>query len=111
MTRVSKLDTIDDTRWFPDNGGPFLRVLASWPAEDRGCEPPIVSLDMDRVCATMDKGNLLVDMLEKEIARKLKRKRIEGDIAARKHVEAEGTAREDVEIVVRAEKRRRSHSH
>ena len=92
--------TIDDTRWFPDNGAPLLRVLASWPAEDHGCNPPIVSLS---VRAITDKGNLLADQLNKECTRAAKRKHIEAKVAASKDIEAEVIAGRNT----RAGKRRR----
>jgi len=94
MARVHQLGTIDDARWFPDKGAPFLRVCASWPAEDHGCKPPIVSLNMAHVHAIMDNGSLLVDLLNKEYAQSAKRK----------HIEAEVMAGKDVETVMRAGK-------
>jgi len=110
MVRVRQLGMIDDARWFPDKGAPFLRVLASWPAEDHGCKPPIVSLNMAHVHAIMDNGSLLADLLNKEYARSAKRKCIEAEVTAGKHVEAEVTVGKDVETVTRLGKQRRSAS-
>ena len=103
MKCVRQLSTIDDATWFPDKRAPVLRVLASWPAEDRGCNPPIVSLNMCRVRDIMDKGNLLADQLNKECTRAAKRKHIEAKVATSKDVEAEVIAGRNT----RAGKRRR----
>jgi hypothetical protein len=96
MARVHQLGTIDDARWFLDKGAPFLHVHASWPAEDHGCKPPIVSLNMAHVHAIMDNGSLLADLLNKEYARSAKRKHIEAEVTAGKNVEAKVTAGKDV---------------
>jgi hypothetical protein len=62
QTVCKKLSPInDDERWFPD-GIPFLRVLATYPAEPRELQRPFVSLNMGRCHDVMDRRNFLTNL-------------------------------------------------
>lgn len=59
---VRNLNRIDDKIWFQD-GHPFLRVLATYPAEGRlENQDSVVSLKMERCKEKMDKGNFLTNL-------------------------------------------------
>jgi hypothetical protein len=61
---VRNLNHIDDKIWFQD-GHPFLRVLATYPAEGRlENQGSVVSLKMERCKEKMDKGNLLTNLTQ-----------------------------------------------
>ncbi|KAF8228038.1 hypothetical protein L208DRAFT_1404424 [Tricholoma matsutake] len=61
---VRNLNRIDDKIWFKD-GHPFLRVLATYPAEGRlENQDSVVSLKMERCKEQMDKENLLTNLTQ-----------------------------------------------
>jgi hypothetical protein len=59
---VCGLSKIDDEKWFPGQL-PFLRVLATFPAEPHKEDAPIVTLNMDYCIEKMDKENALVNLI------------------------------------------------
>lgn len=67
---VSKLGRInDDERWSPD-GLPFLRVLATFPAKPHKQKSPVVNLNMDHCKEKMDRGNFLVNLIQRLVPKR-----------------------------------------